>query len=73
MRIASFIYTGSGFLSIVSRTRQPVLSAEQCQQLPSYSEYMKMIGVSKHFSDPLVLQEYGFVCLNEMQRLVEQL
>lgn len=70
MRIASFICIGTNFLLMVAKSKQPLLSSDECQQLPSYSEYMKLIGVSKHFSDPMVLQEYGFVCFKEMQRLV---
>ena len=73
MRIASLINIGTNFLLMFSKSNQALLSSDECQQLPSYSEYMKLIGVSKHFSEPIVLQEYGFVCFKEMQRLVEQI
>lgn len=70
MRIASLIYAGTNFLMLAAKSKQPLLSNEQCEQLPSYSTYMKLIGNSKCLSDPLVHQEYGFVCFKEMWLLM---
>lgn len=71
MRIASLIYVGTNFLFLASESAQPLLSNEKCRILPEYADYMKLIDVSKKLSEPLVQQEYGFVCFKKMLSLVE--
>ena len=71
MRVAAFIYLGACFLSMDSESKQKVLSNEEINQLPSYAEYMKLIGNSKNLAEPLVQQEYGFVCFKKVRSLMQ--
>jgi len=70
MRIVAFIYSGSVFLSQVAKSGRDLLSSEAINQLPSYVEYMKLIGSSKDLGDPLVQQEFGFILLKQALSLV---
>lgn len=69
MRIAAYIYLGCGFLLMAAGAGQSILANPEIDALPTYAEYMQLIGKSKNLSEPSVQQEFGFVCFKQVRVL----